>query len=873
MTSSPDDTFDMVLSKLKRVQRRGETAKACCPVHADRKPSLSIKREASGRVLIHCFAGCAVSDVLASLELDELDLDPDLEAIYRYEDGEGSLLYEKLRKSNKRFLFRRPKAGGGYAYSLKGVSLVLYNLRLIAHHRAEAQKAGNTPVVVLVEGEKDADRVVREGLLATTTSSGAKSHWKPEYSDALAGFVVVAIPDNDAPGRHFSRTAADALTRAGIQVRVLELPGLAEGGDVSDWLDAGGNVEKLQELAKTIAPWQASTTRDQPTGEAKFVETPSGVFARVRGREGEETLLQLTNFSARIAEDVVHDDGAERTRKYRVTSPQFSGQVEVMAADFQTLNWVAELGGARAIVRSGLGVRGRIPEAIQVLSQECLQERTVYTHLGWREIGKEWYYLHAGGAIGAQGPTNHIEVETEGRLRDCSLPSVRDVRLAIHASLRVLTVAPSRITYALLAAVYRAPLSECAAATTAVYIAGETGSRKSAITGIAQSHFGPPFADGKTFVANWSSTGNSIERMAFLAKDMICTVDDFVIKGAQSEVQRLQRTADQIIRGQGNKAGRLRMRADSTLRTEMYPRGVIVASGESIPEGKSLGARMLVIDIGPQDVNNDILTTLQRDARAGLLAEAMAGYVQWLAPQMPVLKKTLGMRQDEFRARVTATHARTSENAAQFYLGFEVFMAFAVAAGAVDENEKNEHLARAWQVFVEQALVQDRHIKNEDPIEHFFSLLKTILTSGNRGHLQARTGQRPSPATSFGWQQQIRERHSDAGERIEYTEWRAGGDLIGWVDGDDLYLESHAAYAAVKKLATDNNLPMPVPVQQLGKRLKERGLLLSTRADNENKGQVTVSGRVYTTVFHLSALQAIGVSAAVEEEDDRHTPF
>lgn len=31
---------------------------ACCPAHNDRSPSLSIREEAAGRVLVHCFAGC-----------------------------------------------------------------------------------------------------------------------------------------------------------------------------------------------------------------------------------------------------------------------------------------------------------------------------------------------------------------------------------------------------------------------------------------------------------------------------------------------------------------------------------------------------------------------------------------------------------------------------------------------------------------------------------------------------------------------------------------------------------------------------------------------------------------------------------------------
>lgn len=46
---------------------------ARCPAHADRSPSLSI-RETDGRVLLHCFAGCEHTAILAALGLTGRDL-------------------------------------------------------------------------------------------------------------------------------------------------------------------------------------------------------------------------------------------------------------------------------------------------------------------------------------------------------------------------------------------------------------------------------------------------------------------------------------------------------------------------------------------------------------------------------------------------------------------------------------------------------------------------------------------------------------------------------------------------------------------------------------------------------------------------------
>jgi hypothetical protein len=47
---------------------------AKCPAHGDRSPSLSVAEGQDGRVLVHCFAGCALTQILAALRLTPRDL-------------------------------------------------------------------------------------------------------------------------------------------------------------------------------------------------------------------------------------------------------------------------------------------------------------------------------------------------------------------------------------------------------------------------------------------------------------------------------------------------------------------------------------------------------------------------------------------------------------------------------------------------------------------------------------------------------------------------------------------------------------------------------------------------------------------------------
>jgi len=66
-----------LIERLNAVKPTGEGRWiACCPAHDDRHPSLSIRELRDGRVLVHCFAGCAVHDVVRAVDLTLEDLMP-----------------------------------------------------------------------------------------------------------------------------------------------------------------------------------------------------------------------------------------------------------------------------------------------------------------------------------------------------------------------------------------------------------------------------------------------------------------------------------------------------------------------------------------------------------------------------------------------------------------------------------------------------------------------------------------------------------------------------------------------------------------------------------------------------------------------------
>ena len=65
------------LSRLEKVKKTPSGWLAACPAHDDRSPSLTVGIARSGGLLVHCFGGCEVQDVVAAVGLQMADLMPE----------------------------------------------------------------------------------------------------------------------------------------------------------------------------------------------------------------------------------------------------------------------------------------------------------------------------------------------------------------------------------------------------------------------------------------------------------------------------------------------------------------------------------------------------------------------------------------------------------------------------------------------------------------------------------------------------------------------------------------------------------------------------------------------------------------------------
>lgn len=240
--------------------------------NGDRNPSLGVN-ERDGTVLVKCYGGCDQPTVIVALQ--ERDLWPrrddrerqngagptKIVATYDYRNADGSLAFQVVRLDPKDFRQRRPKRGGGWEWKAGDRGLIYRLPELLA--------ASDETIVFAGEGEKDIDRLIGLGLVATTSAGGA-GKWSDGNSRWLAGRRVAILADNDEAG---AKDATLKLASIGsvAQAAVVTLDGLPPKGDVSDWLDAGGTPERLLALAE-------AALATAPTPEVKSIP-PSPALA------------------------------------------------------------------------------------------------------------------------------------------------------------------------------------------------------------------------------------------------------------------------------------------------------------------------------------------------------------------------------------------------------------------------------------------------------------------------------------------------------------------------------------------------------------------------------------------------------------------
>ena len=548
------------------------------------------------------------------------------------------------------------------------------------------------------------------------------------------------------------------------------------------------------------------------SADIPYESTPAGIVWHKIAPHGEKSTVLLTNFPARFTADITEDDGISSQHVYEIEA-RINGRsrcVTVSASDLTSTNWPLEkLGGKAVLLQPGPTNRDRVRVALQLISTH-MEERTVFTHTGWRKVDQEWLYLHAGGAISAQGLRDDISVALPTDLEKFRLPAPPTGAqrvAAVRASLRFLDIAPRRITVPAYAGIWRAPWGNPGFSQ---FFAGPTGTYKSSCASLCQAHFGAAF-DWEHLPGSWRSTANATAELQFKLKDTLFTVDDFVPKGSLSDVQRAHLDADKVLRGAANNAARGRLGRDSLLKESKPPRCFTLSTGEEIPRGQSLQARLWVTDFAEGEVDFEKLKLCADDASRGLLSAAMSAYLQWVAARRDSIEKDLRRCVKAYRdaAARHGQHAKTPQMVAELAAGLKYFLLFAKKCGALTHEEANSLFEHSWRALIDGGTIQTRGLAEEDPAQRFMSLIRSALVNARDAHLgKAETG-----AAADG----------------------AKGRCVGWLSGDKVFLDPENAYAVANELAKAQGEALSLDNRTLWKLLRQRGFLSCWDKDGHNQ--------------------------------------
>jgi hypothetical protein len=330
-----------------RPKKYGNQWIAHCPAHNDRRPSLSIRECDDRRVLMHCFAGCAVENIVAALGLRMKDLAPvgtnkeapslnkeiqfNQKTYATAEEAKKAWAQMIGRPHNHEWVYLDTNHDAvGYILRwdtpdgkiIRPISLfpdgwrlvamptprLLYNLPGILIYK-------DSPVFVM-EGEKAADVGWDCDLVSTTSAGGCNAAHQTDWSP-LRGRKVIILPDNDEPGERYAESVVKLCFEAGAaDIRIIKLANYAKelppGGDLYDVVNSSNycglpvsqgstktdtkkNIGRLLcEIAQQIEPWSPKSTQtEEQHKHVSEIDRQSGLRFTVHFRDGRKNPIVI----------------------------------------------------------------------------------------------------------------------------------------------------------------------------------------------------------------------------------------------------------------------------------------------------------------------------------------------------------------------------------------------------------------------------------------------------------------------------------------------------------------------------------------------------------------------------------------------------
>jgi hypothetical protein len=199
---------------------------------------------------------------------------------------------------------------------------------------------------------------------------------------------------------------------------------------------------------------------------------------------------------------------------------------------------------------------------------------------------------------------------------------------------------------------------------------GLTGSGKSFAAKLFANFFGD-FPLKSTAFTTWGATGNFIQRQGYFFKDALYLVDDY-----KPELVRYSQEVGRVLQAYADNTARGRLKSDATANVMRPIRGLLVCTGEDVPEHHASAVARSVIVKVPQRAKN-LGAGHRCKAECGNYAGVMADFIRWLLAggQCGAFARRFGELQERYYNDVAGQQndIRVATNLALLGAAFELF--------------------------------------------------------------------------------------------------------------------------------------------------------------------------------------------------------
>ena len=533
--------------------------------------------------------------------------------------------------------------------------------------------------------------------------------------------------------------------------------------------------------------------------------TFSGGYLR---KETDKGTIVISNFLPVPVEDIHLDDGNEQQRFFRIKGLKYDGEritelptITVKAGEAAAMNWVTENWGFNANIESPIQSRKDTLRSIMFrLGERFATQKTIYTHIGWRELNSSWFYLHGGGAIGAE----NIEVQLDNRMNRFDLSGEKINFISVcNALSELFGVAAPEIIYPAISLVFLSPLNEFLRQSGyepsfVLYYLGRTQSHKSTLAALMLSFFGK-------FTA---TSLPSSEKKGYTLKDVLTVIDDYHPATTTKERLAMEQIMQSVSRGYGDRTGRDRMTSDITVRGGYAPRGNVIVTGEDFPSiGQSGSARNFIVELALNSVPiTEHLTRTQQFAADGYYTCFMCEYISWLIPQTDNLPQKLKRRFLQHREKAIEENSsgfgRTGDILAWLMVGFECLTEFLCDTHMIEKAEIVAMNDNAWKVLSSIAKKQLDKCTEDTPTKMFLDTVRELFEA-----------KKICIITIGGFPDTY-------------------GEMVGYRDTEFFYFLPSKIYGEVAKFFSQQNETFPLTKSMLFRQLRNEKILVPSGNDN-----------------------------------------